>query len=67
MADGFEFLALFLVLCYCAWQLNEIRRISRACYVELSTARWEKGRSVRAKDQLQGLSTVGRETKNLTK
>jgi hypothetical protein len=47
----FEFLALFCVLCYNAYNLNEIRKISAACFVELNTARWENGASLRAKDQ----------------
>jgi hypothetical protein len=57
----FEFVALFLVLCYNAYNLNEIRKISRACFVELNTARWENGVSVRAKDQGESLTPLRRQ------
>jgi hypothetical protein len=53
-----EFWALFAVLCYNGWNLNEIRKIVRACYVELNTARWENGRSVRSKDHGEGLAAL---------
>lgn len=65
MAEAVEW-GIFLALIYNAWQLNEIRKISRACYIELNTARWENGRSVRAKDQREGLASVGRQIKDLT-
>jgi hypothetical protein len=57
----FEFWALFLVLCYNAYNLNEIRKISRACFIELNTTRWENGASVRAKDQGKSLSPLRRQ------
>jgi hypothetical protein len=31
------------VLCFNARRLNEIRNISRACYAELNSSRWERG------------------------
>ena len=57
-------LMLFLALVYVGWQLNEIRKISRACYVEISMARWENGRLVRAQDKSQRLSSLRREIEN---
>jgi hypothetical protein len=35
--------ALLGVLCFNAYNLNEIRKISRACYAELNSSRWERG------------------------
>lgn len=58
MLGTIEFLALFLALVYNGWQLSEIRKISKACYVELVTARWENGCSVRIKDERERLSSV---------
>jgi hypothetical protein len=59
MAWTIEVAALSLALLYNGWQLNEIRRISWACYVELSTARWETGKLARSEKQQQGAATVG--------
>lgn len=56
-----DFLAIVALLAYNGWQLNEIRKISRACYVELNTTRWENGKSVRAKDQGEGLTALRRQ------
>lgn len=56
MAPMFEFWALLLVSVYNAWQLAQLRRLARGCYVELSTARWERGKLLRAEEQLQGLA-----------
>ena len=67
MTPTFGLWALLLVLVYCAWQLTQIRRLARGCYVELSTARWEAGRSGRAKDNLQSLPPVRRQGQDLTK
>lgn len=50
-----------LLLLHNGWQLNEIRKISRACYVELNTTRWENGKSVRAKDESEGLAAIRRQ------
>jgi hypothetical protein len=62
MTLNLELWAIFGVLCYNAYCLNEIRKISNACYVELNTTRWENGRSVRiAKDQVESLSPVRRQ------
>jgi hypothetical protein len=61
MTLNLEFWALFSVLCYNAYCLNEIRKISKACYVELNTTRWENGRSVRAKDQAESLTPIRRQ------
>jgi hypothetical protein len=58
---GLEFWALFVVLCYNAYSLNEIRKILRACFVELNTARWESGVLLRAKDQGQSLPPLRRQ------
>jgi hypothetical protein len=41
----FVMLSLLLgVICLNAYNLNEIRKISKACYAELNTARWERGK-----------------------
>jgi hypothetical protein len=63
--DGAFFVLLFVALAWNGWQLNEIRKLTRASYVELATARWENGRSVRAKDQRERPSSVGRQGENL--
>lgn len=59
MLGGVEFL-LILALLHNGWQLNQIRKVSKACYMELNTARWEAGKLERAKDQGKSLTTVGR-------
>ncbi len=57
-----EFAALFVVLCFNAYNLNEIRKISRACYVELNTTRWETGmRSAATQNQQEGFSPLRRQ------
>lgn len=56
---------IFLALVYNGWQLNQIRKISRACYIELNTTRWENGLLVRAQDKGQGLSAVSGQSKDL--
>jgi hypothetical protein len=61
----FGIAALALALLYNGWQLNEIRRISRACYVELSMSRWEIGKSGRTEQRAQGASAVGGKLHNL--
>lgn len=61
MLGPVEFLALFLALVYNGWQLNEIRRISKACYLELSLGRWESGKLGRAEQQLQGATPLRRQ------
>lgn len=53
--------ALFGGLCWNAYELHQIRKISRACYVELNTARWESGmRSIVAKEPQEGSATLRR-------
>lgn len=64
VAEAVEYL-LLIALVANAWQLNEIRKISRACYIELTMTRWENGRLVRAKNQGEGLSSVGRQAEDL--
>lgn len=63
--EPFAFL-LLLVMLYCAWRLTQIRKLVLGCYVELSTARWEIGKSLRAKNHLEGLTPLGGQTKDLT-
>jgi hypothetical protein len=52
--------ALLGVLCVNCYNLNEIRKISQACYAELNSTRWENGRrlSVVAKQQQEGLTPL---------
>jgi hypothetical protein len=63
--ESWAFLFL-LVLIYCAWRLTQIRKLVLGCYVELSTARWEIGKSIRAKNHLESLTPLGGQTKDLT-
>lgn len=67
MTPTFEFWALLLVLVYCAWQLTQISRLARGCYVELSTARWENGHAARAKEQQPSLAARTGERQDLLK
>lgn len=61
MLSPIEFLALAAFLAYNGWQLNEIRKVSRACYVELNTTRWENGKrsGLVAENQDERLSAIG--------
>lgn len=52
-------------LLFNGWQLNEIRKISRACYVELTTGRWEAGQLIRAQDKKQSPPSRSREAHDL--
>jgi hypothetical protein len=67
MTPTFAFWALLLVLVYCAWQLTQISRLARGCYVELSTARWENGQAARANQQQPSLSPLAGKGENLLK
>jgi hypothetical protein len=67
MDDAVGLTALLLTLVYNAWQLNEIRKISRACYVELTMTRWETGRSGRSQQSTQSSPALGGQRENLAK
>lgn len=67
MTPTFAFWALLLVLVYCAWQLTQIRRLARGCYVELSTVRWQNSLSGRSKEGLERLPPLARHAKDSLK
>lgn len=64
MAADF-FVALVLVqvglMAYMSWQLGQIVKTSRACLLELNTARWDarERRSGSVEQQRKGLSPLG--------
>lgn len=62
-----EFLALLGLLAYNAWQLGEIRKLHRACYVELTTARWEQGALARAQNNAERSAPLGWQSHNIPK
>jgi hypothetical protein len=55
--------ALLGVLCFNAYNLNEIRKISQACYAELNATRWERGArlSVVAQEQHESPAPLRRQ------
>jgi hypothetical protein len=51
--------ALLGVLCVNCYNLNEIRKISQACYAELNSARWENGARLSvAQQQKKGVAPL---------
>lgn len=63
MGDALE---IVLVACLGShlWHLHEIRKLLVACCVELSTARWERGRLLRAQQDSQPLPPVRRQAED---
>jgi hypothetical protein len=63
MADAVD-LILLMGLGVNIWHLNEIRKLLEACHLELNTARWERGRLLRAQQNSQAFSSVSREAED---